>query len=400
MRFGVWVAWLTAVLLALPARAAAQPDRDGQAGETRVRARDLGIVVGFHHPGSNNAITDVPGVLVGHSTIVRGTGPLRVGAGPVRTGVTAVLPRADVWFNNVLAATYTLNGNGELTGIHKIRDFETVGTPILITNTGSVGSAFKATYDYMKERHPGRTWDYLPTVAETWDGSLSDILGQHVQNAHVFEAIDRASSGPVAEGNVGGGTGMVTYGFKGGIGTSSRVVSIDQATYTVGVLVQSNFGRRRQLVVNGVPVGRELSDLMPGPAGSGDDAGAREGSIIIVVATDAPLSSRQLERLARRASLGLARTGSTAGNSSGDIFIAFSTANVIPIEKKQTVLQLRHLSVYRVDPLFEAVVEATEEAILNALMTAETMTGINGHTVHALPYDRLLTIMKKYGGVR
>jgi D-aminopeptidase len=387
-------------LLVAPELMVAAPDAEGQAPTTRVRARDLGIVVGFHAPGPNNAITDVPGVLVGHSTIIRGSGPLRAGEGPVRTGVTAVLARSDIWFNNVLAATYTLNGNGELTGVHKIRDFETIGTPILITNTGSVGSAYKATYDYMKERHPGRPWDYLPTVAETWDGSLNDLLGQHVQNAHVFEAIDRASGGPVAEGNVGGGTGMVTYQFKAGIGTSSRLVTVEQETYTVGVLVQSNFGRRRQLVVNGVPVGRELTELMPGPATSGDDAGVREGSIIIVVATDAPLSSRQLERLARRASLGLARTGSTAGNSSGDIFIAFSTANLIPVEKKETVLQFRHLSVYRVDPIFEAAVEATEEAILNALMKAETMTGAGGHTVHALPYDRLLAIMKKYGGVR
>jgi D-aminopeptidase len=399
MSFTAYVTCLAvALLLGAPGIAG---DQGPHSGAARSRARDLGIVVGFHAPGPNNAITDVAGVLVGHSTIIRGEGALRVGEGPVRTGVTAVLPRKDIWFNNVLAATHTLNGNGEVTGVHKIRDFETVGTPILLTNTGSVGSAYKATYDYMRERHPNRPWGALPAVAETWDGRLNDIYGQHVQNVHVFEAIDRASAGPVAEGNVGGGTGMVTYQFKGGIGTSSRRVDIEKQTYTVGVLVQSNFGRRRQLVVNGVPVGRELTDLMPetaSPPGGGTDL--REGSIIIVLATDAPLSSRQLERLAMRASLGLARTGSTSGNSSGDIFIAFSTANVVPIEKPETVLQFRHLSVSRVDPLFEAVVECTEEAILNSLMKAETMTGADGNTIHALPYDRLLSIMKKYGGVR
>lgn len=338
----------------------------------------------------------MPGVLVGHSTIVRGNGALRVGEGPVRTGVTAVLPRSDVWSSNVLAATHTLNGNGEMTGIHKIRDFETLGTPILITNTGSVGTAYKATYDYMRDRHPGKPWDYLPVVAETWDGRLNDLLGQHVREEHVFAAIDGAAGGPVAEGNVGGGTGMVCYQFKGGIGTSSRRLPATEGGYTVGVLLQANFGRRQQLMVAGVPVGREITDLMPGRQPAAGES-TREGSVIVVVATDAPLSSRQLERMARRASLGLARTGSTSGNSSGDIIIAFATGNAIPVEGGADVLHLSFLSTQRIDPLFDAVVEATEEAVLNALMKAETMTGIDGNTVHALPYDRLTALMKKFG---
>ena len=367
--------------------------------EPRVRARDLGIVVGFHPTGPNNAITDVDGVLVGHSTIIRGSGPLRVGEGPVRTGVTAVLPRKDVWSSNVLAATHTLNGNGEMTGIHKIRDFETLGTPILITNTGSVGMAYKATYDYMAQRHPREPWDYLPVVAETWDGPLNDLMGQHVHNNHVFQAIDGAAGGVVAEGNVGGGTGMICYQFKGGIGTSSRRVDVRGDPYMVGVLVQANFGRRRQLVVNGVPVGREVTDRMPQLRSGGENV-AEGGSVIVIIATDAPLSSRQLERIARRASLGLARTGSTSGNSSGDIFIAFSTANVIPIDESRNTHQLTHLSVNRIDPLFEATVEATEEAVLNALTKAETMTGRDDNTVFALPYDRLRAVMEKYGAVR
>jgi D-aminopeptidase len=306
------------------------------------------------------------------------------------------LPRKDIWSNNVFAATHTLNGNGEMTGVHKIRDFETLGTPILITNTGSVGTAYKATYDYMRDRHPGEPWDYLPVVAETWDGSLNDILGQHVHNEHVFAAIDNATGGAVAEGNVGGGTGMTCYQFKGGIGTSSRLLPAEEGGYTVGVLVQANFGRRHQLVVNGVPVGREITDLMPAIESEVGAAG-RGSSIIVVVATDAPLSSRQLERLARRAALGIARTGSASGNGSGDIFISFSTGNVIPVETDQSVFQVSHLSIRHIDPLFEAVVEATEEAILNALMKAETMTGIDGRTAYGLPYDRLMAVLEKYG---
>jgi D-aminopeptidase len=363
----------------------------------RVRARDLGITIGTLPTGPLNAITDVAGVLVGHSTIVRGDGPVSVGRGPVRTGVTAVLPRKDVWFNAVFAATHTLNGDGEMTGIHWIRDLETLAHPILITNTASIGTVHEGAIAYMNERHPGRDWGFLPVVAETWDGSLNDIRGLHVKREHVFEALDKAANGPVAEGNVGGGTGMVCYQFKGGIGTSSRKLTAENGGYTVGVLVQANFGSRPQLRVDGVPVGREIQDLMPDIKREAQPNPEHEGSVIVVLATDAPLTSRQLERLARRAALGLARTGSVSGNTSGDIFIAFSTANAIPQQNRPKVMDVKLLSTDEINPLFQAVVEATEESVINALMKAETMTGINGNTVHALPYDRLATVMAKYG---
>ena len=370
----------------------------------RVRARDLQIVVGTLPTGRLNAITDVAGVLVGHATIVKGAGALKVGEGPVRTGVTAVLPRKDVWFNGVYAATHTLNGDGEMTGTHWIRDRETLMHPVLITNTGSVGTVHEAEIAYMNERHPTRDWAFLPVVAETWDGTLNDVRGQHVRKNHVFAAIDDARDGVVAEGNVGGGTGMICYGFKGGIGTSSRRVGENAGGYTVGVLVQANFGRRPELTIAGVPVGREITDLTP-ETSSGSGAAAdinldHEGSVIVVIATDAPLSSRQLERLASRAALGLARTGSTSGNTSGDIFIAFSTANTIPQSTTSRTLSATFISpesTASLNPLFQAVVEATEESVLNALMKAETMIGINGNRVHALPYDRLKAVMAKYG---
>jgi len=370
----------------------------------RLRARDLNVVVGTLPPGRLNAITDVAGVLVGHATIVRGEGALRVGQGPVRTGVTAVLPRKDIWFNGVYAATHTLNGDGEMTGSHWIRDRETLMHPVLITNTGSVGTVHEAEIAYMNERHPTRDWAFLPVVAETWDGTLNDVRGQHVKKSHVFTAIDEARDGVVAEGNVGGGTGMVCYSFKGGIGTSSRRTPESAGRYTVGVLVQANFGRRPDLTVAGVPVGREIADLLPEVTReAGPDANINldhEGSVIVVIATDAPLSSRQLERLASRASLGLARTGSTSGNTSGDIFIAFSTANTVPQSTSSPTLSATFISpesTATLNPLFQAVVEATEESVLNALMQADTMTGINGNRVHALPYDRLKAAMAKYG---
>jgi D-aminopeptidase len=369
-----------------------------QSPARRVRARELGVTIGVMMPGQLNAITDVRGVLVGHSTIVRGNGPVRIGDGPVRTGITAVLPRKDIWFNAVFGATHTLNGDGEMTGIHWIRDLETIAHPVLITNTVSVGSVHEAAMAYMNGRHPGRDWGFLPIVAETWDGRLNDIRGLHVKREHVFEALDLAAGGPVAEGNVGGGTGMIAYGFKGGIGTSSRTLSVAEGGYTVGVLVQANFGSRDQLLVDGVPVGRELAkEMLPEVKTAGQPHVNHEGSVIVVVATDAPLSSRQLERLARRASLGLARTGTSSGNTSGDIFLAFSTANVVPQQNPPKVLDAKLLSTDEINPLFRAVVEATEESVINAMMKAETMTGINGNTVHALPYDRLRAVMAKYG---
>jgi D-aminopeptidase len=366
--------------------------------EVRHRARELGIVVGHYPAGEWNAITDVPGVLVGQTTIIRGSGPLRVGEGPVRTGVTAVFPRKDIWSNGVFAATHILNGDGEMTGTHWIRDLETLNYPIMLTNTGSVGGVVDAVAQYTTAKHPEHKWDYLPIVAETFDGSLNDIEGRHVHYPEVAAALDSAHDGPVEEGNVGGGTGMVCFGFKCGIGTSSRQLPARDGGYKVGVLVQANFGSREQLTMDGVPVGRELTDQVP-PAANRlplpDDG--KEGSIIVVVATDAPVSSVQLGRIARRAGLGLARTGSTSGNSSGDLFIAFSTANVIPLRGSEKELNIRFLTTDHVEPLFRATVEATEEAILNALTMGRTMEGINGHVAYQLPYDRLATIMAKYG---
>ncbi len=397
------IALATIVLVTAPADlrpAQVAPSLPRGAQTDRVRARDLRIVVGTLAPGPLNAITDVAGVLVGHATIVKGDGNLKIGEGPVRTGVTAVLPRKDIWFNGVYAATHTLNGDGEMTGTHWIRDRETLMHPVLITNTGSVGTVHEAEIAYMNERHPSRDWAFLPVVAETWDGTLNDVRGQHVKKAHVFAAIDEAKDGPVAEGNVGGGTGMICYGFKGGIGTSSRRVPDNAGAYIVGVLVQANFGRRPELTVAGVPVGREIADLTPEINRRAGNNAAHEGSVIVVVATDAPLSSRQLDRLASRAALGLARTGSTSGNTSGDIFIAFSTANTVPQSTTSRTLSATFISpesTAALNPLFQAVVEATEEAVLNALTRAETMTGVNGNRVHALPYDRLAAAMAKYG---
>jgi D-aminopeptidase len=396
----IQVGWVLALVGLLSYRDGATP----AAQAPRFRARDLKIVVGTLPTGPLNAITDVAGVLVGHATIVRGDGTLKVGEGPVRTGVTAVLPRKDIWFTGVYAATHTLNGDGEMTGTHWIRDRETLMHPVLITNTGSVGTVHEAEIAYMNERHPTRDWAFLPVVAETWDGTLNDVRGQHVKKAHVFAALDGAKEGPVAEGNVGGGTGMICYGFKGGIGTSSRRVADTAGGYTVGVLVQANFGRRQELTIAGVPVGREITDLLPETnrrSGAAADINVgHEGSVIVVIATDAPLSSRQLERLAARAALGLARTGSTSGNTSGDIFIAFSTANGVPQSNTSRTLSATFISpesTGTLNALFQAVVEATEESVVNALTKAETMTGINGNRVHAIPYDRLMAAMAKYG---
>jgi L-aminopeptidase/D-esterase-like protein len=387
---------LLLLVLVLATFAPVQPEMSAQSGPRR-RARDLGITIGTIPTGPNNAITDVDGVLVGHATIVRGAGALKVGEGPVRTGVTAVLPRKDIWYTSVFAATYTLNGDGEMTGTHWIRDLETLAHPILITNTGSIGAVHDAAIAYMTERHPARDWGFLPVVAETWDGTLNDVRGRHVQKAHVFEALDNARGGPVAEGNVGGGTGMICYRFKCGIGTSSRRLTTSEGGYTVGVLVQANFGGRDQLRIDGVPVGREIPEAMPDiKSNAGIDVN-HEGSVIVVVATDAPVSSRQLERLARRASLGLARTGTASGNTSGDIILAFATGNAIPMQAPAPVFDARLLSTGAMDPLFRAVVEATEESVTNALTMAETMTGMNGNTVFALPYDRLRGVMAKYG---
>jgi D-aminopeptidase len=359
----------------------------------RARARDLGIPF-EGTPGPFNAITDVKGVEVGQVTLISGDGKLVVGKGPVRTGVTAIFPQGKSFRERVFGAWFTLNGNGEMTGTTWLKESGCLGSPILITNTQSVGVVRDALIEWNVRR--GSAGDYsgdfsLPVVAETWDGFLNDIDGFHVKKEHVFEALDQAKPGPVAEGNVGGGTGMVCHEFKGGIGTSSRVLGQGEGRYVVGVLVQANYGTREFLTIAGVPVGQEITDLMPRP-GRTD---GKEGSIIVIVATDAPLLPHQLERLVKRVALGIGIVGGRGNDSSGDIFIAFSTANP-EVAKKSGTARLTMLPNERISPLFWATVSATEEAIVNALVAAETMSGINGNTVYALPHDRLREILKKY----
>jgi D-aminopeptidase len=361
------------------------------------RARDLGVPFDGT-PGALNAITDVAGVTVGHSTIISGEGALRVGQGPVRTGVTAVLPRGrDSMARPSFAGWFSQNGNGEMTGTTWIEESGFLEGPVMITNTHSVGVVRDAVIQWrIKSGPPDASgyWWSLPVVAETYDGGLNDINGFHVKERHAFEALDDARGGTVPEGNVGGGTGMVCYGFKGGIGTSSRVVKSGDGSYTVGVLVQANFGRRSQLMVAGVPVGREIPQ--PAQAAVLDDPVRGDlGSIIIVVATDAPLLPHQLKRLARRATLGMGRTGGTSGNGSGDIFIAFSTANTEAF-RSSGLATLQMVSNEEISPIFDATVQATEEAIINALVAAETMTGANNRRVERLPHDRLREALRKY----
>lgn len=363
---------------------------------TKPRARDLGIPFAGT-PGPNNAITDVAGVLVGQATIIQGQGALRVGHGPVRTGVTAILPSGKT-YRPVFAAWHSLNGNGEMTGTTWIEESGFLEEPILLTNTRSIGAVHDAVWTWRRLRrfHDSTSdtgWAALPVVAETWDGRLNDVHGNHVRSNHVFAALDQAAAGPVVEGNVGGGTGMVCHRFKGGIGTASRV--LENGTI-LGVLVQANYGSRESLTVAGVPVGREIVDLMP-EIHSLDQAPAQEGnSILVIVATDAPLLPHQLKRVAKRATVGLARVGGLGENSSGDLFLAFSTATN-QVSKPESVRMVPMLANEAIDPLFAATVQATEEAIVNALVAAETMTGINGNTVYALPHDRLRDVLKKYG---
>ena len=359
------------------------------AGQTKPRARGLGVPFDGN-PGPLNAITDVKGVEVGHTTLISGEGPLRVGVGPVRTGVTAILPRGKDSRDAVFGGWFTLNGNGEMTGTTWLEESGFIDGPIMITNTHSVGVVRDAVIAWKVKRGEPDAEDYwwsLPIVAETWDGELNDINGFHVKPEHVFHALDTAHGGPVEEGNVGGGTGMICHEFKGGIGTASRTLDAMHGGYTVGVLAQCNYGQRSQLRVAGVPVGAEITDHRT----KDDDV----GSIIVVVATDAPLIPTQLKRLAKRVSLGLGRTGSYSGNGSGDIFVAFSTANPGAIRGKGA-RQISMLPNDDLNPLFLATVQATEEAVINALVAAETMTGINNHTVIALPHDRLRDVLKKY----
>jgi D-aminopeptidase len=365
-------------------------------GKPKPRARDLGIPFDGT-PGPLNAITDVSGVTVGNTTLISGEGKLVVGKGPVRTGVTAVLPRGkDSIDDPVFAGWWSLNGNGEMTGTTWVEESGFLLGPVMITNTHSVGVVRDAAIHWRVmhgKEGPDNDWWSLPVVAETWDGFLNDINGFHVKPEHALHAIDSASSGAVQEGNVGGGTGMVCNEFKGGIGTASRKLTAKDGGYTVGVLVQCNFGRRPNLRIAGVPVGREI----PGnPVYSAEQFGEREyGSIIVVVATDAPLLAHQLKRVARRVSLALGRLGSISGNGSGDIFIAFSTANP-GAASPDHVVDLKMLPNDRIEPIFAATVQATEEAVVNAMIAADTMTGIDSHRVVALPHDELRAVLKKY----
>jgi L-aminopeptidase/D-esterase-like protein len=360
------------------------------------RARDLGVPFDGT-PGSLNAITDVSGVTVGHTTLISGEGKRDIGNGPVRTGVTAVLPRGiDSMMNPVFAGWWSLNGNGEMTGTTWVEESGFLEGPVMITNTHSVGVVRDAVIQWRVAHgkpDPTGYWWSLPVVAETWDGWLNDTNGFHVKPEHAFHAIDSAHTGVVEEGNVGGGTGMVCNEFKGGIGTSSRKIESKIGAYTVGVLVQCNYGSRKNLRIAGVPVGKEIPEDSAYAATSFNELD--RGSIIVVVATDAPLVSHQLKRLARRVSLGLGRNGSISGNGSGDIFIAFSTANPGAAVADHAV-DLKMLPNDQIEPVFAATVQATEEAIINAMVAAETMTGIENHKVVALPHGRLREVLKKY----
>lgn len=395
--------WIPALLLLITSTAGAQ---------ARPRARELGIPQAGT-PGPFNAITDVAGVEVGMTTIIRGNGKLVVGQGPVRTGVTAILPRGKIGSGEVFAAWFSLNGNGEMTGTTWVEESGLLGGPVMITNTHSIGAVHAATVEYAVAKSKAFTWS-LPVVAETWDGSLNDINGFHVRGPDVHAALAAATGGKVAEGNVGGGTGMRCHQFKGGTGTASRRITVSGRPYTLGALVQCNYGGRARFSVAGVPVGEEIRDLLPCympladgttagrpacGAGPGDGDGDREqGSIIVVLATDAPVLPHQLKRIVKRAALGIGRMGGIGGNSSGDIFLAFSTAN--PALADTGVVTLSAISNDVIDPLFEAAIDATSEAILNAMLAAETMTGANGYTVYALPHDRLMAALRKYGRVK
>ena len=363
----------------------AMTDPAAPAAEARCRARDLGVPLGRFKPGRWNAITDVAGVKVGHSTVIRGGGALKVGRGPVRTGVTCVLPNpANIFEERVVGGGFILNGAGEVSGMTQLMEWGLIETPIFLTNTLSVGAVSDAAVKWMIEHYPGIGGEHdviIPLVGECDDSWLNDIAGRHVKEQNVYEAITTAGDGPVAEGSVGGGTGMITCDFKAGIGTSSRKLPESLGGYTVGVLVMSNFGVMRQLRVGGLPVGEILEERY----GALPRRTQSYGSIIAVIATDAPLITHQLNRLAKRAALGIGRVGSTAQHGSGEILLAFSTANMVPRQTRKMVYRVKILLDQRLDPLYEAVIEATEEAILNSLCMARDMDGVNGNLCRALP---------------
>lgn len=366
---------------------------------SKPRARDLGIPFDGT-PGPLNAITDVAGVQVGHTTIIEGSGKLVQGKGPIRTGVTAILPRGDRSLDDpCFAGWFSLNGNGEMTGTTWIEESGFAEGPIMITNTHSVGIVRDAVISWRANQGSADAsgyWWSLPIVAETWDGLLNDINGFHVKENHAHDAIRNAKGGPVQEGNVGGGTGMVCHSFKGGIGTASRIVNIKGQNYTLGVLVQANYGGRKNLTIAGVPVGKEITDLMPRDSYESGIEG--DGSIIVILATDAPLLAHQMKRLARRIPMGIGKVGGYAHDGSGDIFVAFSTANP-NVAFSDGAVKVEMLPNWMISPLFEATVEAVEESIINVLCAAEDLEGINDNKVWALPHDRLIQIMKKYNRI-
>lgn len=366
------------------------------------RARDIGIPFSGT-PGKYNTITDVAGVEVGYSTIISGSGKDHIGKGPIRTGVTAIFPNGKVNHHPVFANWYSLNGNGEMTGTTWITESGFLETPITITNTNSVGTVRDAVLKWFVDRnwYHEDFWYTYPVVAETYDGFLNDIYGFHVKESNAYEALDSAKSGPLKEGNIGGGTGMMCLGFKGGTGTASRVITINNKQYTLGVLVQSNFGRRANLTIAGVPVGKALMDtlktVLVAPPQYKKDEG--QGSIIVVVATDAPLLPHQLKRIAARVPLGIGIAGGRGENSSGDIFIAFSTANPEAFNRKDDV-KVEMLSNDQINPLFQATVESVEEAIINAMVAADTMEGINGNKAYALPHDAVIKLLKQHNVIK
>lgn len=403
----VRLALFAALLLAVGPIWGADRIASGGAEQPRLRARDLGIVVGRYQPGPLNAITDVAGVKVGQVTLIRGQGSLKPGEGPVRTGVTVVIPREDVWRKKVPAGAFVLNGTGEMTGLAWVAESGFLEYPIALTSTLNVPRVANGVMSWMITRYPdiGISDDTLtPVVAECDDSRLNDSQGRHVSEQDVATALNGAASGAVAEGSVGAGTGMVSYGFKGGIGTASRRLSDDDGGYTVGALVNANQGRREELMVAGVPVGRlyeregaPLGSVPPAPTDreEGASLAGGEGSIIVIIATDAPLDARQLGRLAKRAALGLARTGSTARHGSGDFMLAFSTGNIIPHYPKARTFVLTHLADTHLNPLLSATVEATEEAVLNALTMASTMVGRDDRRVEAISLPRLMALLAK-----
>jgi len=363
----------------------------------RVRARQLGLRLGDFQPGRFNAITDVPGVRVGHSTIIHGSGPRHISEGPARTGVTAILPKAgNVFEDRVVGGGFVLNGAGEVSGLTQVLEWGLIETPILLTNTLAVGTVSSACVRHMVAQYPeigGEADVVIPVVGECDDSWLNDIAGHHVKREHAFEAIDSARDGPVAEGNVGCGTGMITCDFKGGVGTSSRKLRQVDGGYTLGVLVMSNFGEMENLRMDGLPIGRELAPLMAGRERRQENY----GSIIAVVGTNAPLLPHQLNRLAKRVALGIGRVGSYAAHGSGEIVVAFSTANSVPRKTRKMIYRMKVLLDARLNPLYRAAMGATEEAILNALCMAEDMAGVDGHFAPALPLPEVRRILKKYG---